>query len=293
VPAQATTDNLISGNLVRDVGVEYQDAAGIFVGFTARTRIENNTIVDTPWSAIAVGWGWGLLDAGMFPGNPGSVRGEWGFYATPTQNSGNRILNNRFYRFGNMLWDVGAIYTTGQQGTSASDPLVIEGNVATDKRPSAGSNIFYTDGGSRYIVLRNNVSADNPTGVFWFGPGPKSNDPLPYPGYGQITVDGHTVNCQPYGASIGGCVTFGDIQYIGNYWGSDAFYNPCPYSENGVVYPTDLQYQDNHTITTLDQAPSALVSQAGVQSRPDSIPESRWVLPPDGPIGRQMEVDCP
>ncbi|GMU52457.1 MAG: hypothetical protein AMXMBFR33_16030 [Candidatus Xenobia bacterium] len=282
---QATIDNTITGNLVRNVAIDYTDAAGIFVGFTARTTIANNTIAEVPWSGVAIGWGWGLLDKGMFPGNPGSVSGEWGTYNTPTANSGNKILRNRFYAWGNVLWDTGAVYTTGQQGTSENDPLIIEGNVATNKRPSAGSNVYYTDGGSRYIVLKNNVSADNPVGVAWFGPAPRQGDPLPYPPY-------YLINCAKYGAEIGGCVTYGDISYVGNFWSSSRFCNPCPYTAGGVKYPTNLSFSDNRIISSLSEVPHRLVHAAGVQSRPDTIPASRWVLPPAGEPGERTEVDC-
>lgn len=284
-PEQATRDNTIEGNLIRNVAIDYVDAAGIFVGFTARTTIQNNTIAEVPWSGIAMGWGWGLLDEGMFPGNPGSVRGEWGTYTTPTANSGNRVLRNRFYAWGNILWDTGAIYTQGQQGMSAADSLLIEGNVATDKRPSAGSNVFYTDGGSRYITLKDNVSANNPVGIVWFGPVAALADPLPYLAYGLV-------NCCPYGGEIGGCVTYGDIQYIGNYWANSTFYTPCPFTEGGVVYPTNLQFSNNHIIAGLAEVPARLVAAAGVQSQPDTIGDDKWVLPPGGPPGERTVVDC-
>ena len=284
-PDQATSDNIIRGNLIRNVAVDYTDAAGIFVGFVSDCTLANNTIAEVPWSGIAMGWGWGLLDKGMFPGNPGSVRGEWGTYTTDTANSGNRVVKNRFYAWGNVLWDTGAIYTQGQQGRSADDPLVIAGNVATDKRPSAGSNVFYTDGGSRYITLRNNVSADNPVGDVWFGPLPRLFDPLPYPLLGLF-------NCLPYGADIGGCVTYGDINYIGNYWKSSEFYTPCPFTEGGVVYPTNLVFQNNHLIDSLAQVPASLVAEAGVQERPASIPADKWVLPPGGEPGERTVTNC-
>ena len=98
-PEQVTPDNVISNNLIRQVGREYVDAAGIFVGFTRRTLISHNTIVDVPWAGIAMGWGWGLLDPGSFPGLPNAQSGEWGTYDKPTPNSENRILNNLIHGF--------------------------------------------------------------------------------------------------------------------------------------------------------------------------------------------------
>jgi hypothetical protein len=163
---------------------------------------------------------------------------------------------------------------------------LIEGNVATDKRPSAGSNVFYTDGGSRYITLKNNVSANNPVGWAWFGPPPKPSDPLPYP---LLAI----INCISYGADIGGCVTYGDINYIGNYWASSRFCLPCPFTEGGVSYPTNLVFSGNHLIKSLAEVPAQLIAAAGVQTRPDTIPVERWLLPPAGPPGERTNADCP
>ena len=113
-----TRDNLISNNLVRRAGREYFDAAGIYIGFTTRTTVSHNEIEDVPWSGIAIGWGWGLLDEGSFPGLPHATQGMWGRYDTPSTSRGNRIVHNRIRNFLMELWDGGAIYTQGAQGTS-------------------------------------------------------------------------------------------------------------------------------------------------------------------------------
>lgn len=263
-PAQVTQDNVISNNLIRQAGREFVDAAGIYVGFTRGTLISHNTIIDVPWSGIAVGWGWGLLDPGMFPCLPNARRGEWGKYDTPTPNSGNRILNNRIEQFLGVNWDGGAIYTTGQQGTSMLDALLIEGNVANGKRPAAGGNVFYTDGGSRYIVLKGNVSYDNPGGVTDLGPKPRQGDPLPYPPYSDLSNI-------PYGGETGGCVTYGDISFVENYWSANDFFNICPFTEGGVSYPTNLSYRNNHIIQGVKDVPQSILDAAGVQNLPRSI----------------------
>ena len=263
-PHQVTSDNVISNNFIREIGQEFVDAAGIYIGFTRRTLISHNTISDVPWAGIAMGWGWGLLDPEMFPGLPNAHRGEWGTFSTPTTNSGNRILNNLIQGFLKVVWDGGAIYTTGQQGTSMNDALLIEGNVAYGKRPAGGGNIFYTDGGSRYIILKNNVSYDNPPGVMDFGPPSDKNDPLPYPPYSLL-------NNTPYGLDSGGCVAYGDIHFVGNYWLNLQFFNVCPYSEDGVSYPTNLTYIDNHVIQGAADVPGWILNAAGVQNFPLSI----------------------
>lgn len=264
VAEQLTQDNVISNNFIRQAGQEFVDTAGIYVGFTKHTLISHNTVADVPWAGIAVGWGWGLLDPGMFPGLPGAVRGQWGTFSTPTANSGNKILNNLIQEFLQVVWDGGAIYTTGQQGTSMLDALLIEGNVAHSKRPAGGGNVFYTDGGSRYIILKDNVSYDNPQGVTDFGPPSQVGDPLSYPPYSLL-------NNIPYGFDSGGCVTYGDISFISNYWLNLGFFNICPYTEDGVDYPTNLTYVNNHIIKSVEDVPQSILDSAGVQNFPQSI----------------------
>lgn len=152
-PADATRDNRIAQNLITRAGREYQDAAAIFVGYTTRTTIEHNDIADVPWSGIALGWGWGLLDPGGFPELPHATPGMWGTWTTPSASRGNRVLRNRIRRFLQVVWDGGAIYTQGRQGVGFADGERTAGNVASGKRPAAGGNVFYTDGGSRYVTL--------------------------------------------------------------------------------------------------------------------------------------------
>lgn len=301
-PAYILRNNLITNNLIFAVGVEYQDAAGIFAGFTQQTTISNNTIYNVPWSGIAMGWGWGLLDVGSFPGLVNAYSGEWGTITSPTPNYGNKILQNRFVDFLNVLWDGGAIYTTGQQGPSLSSGLLIKGNVASGKMISGpggtffgAGNTFYTDGGSRYITLESNASYDNPIGVTFFGPAP-TRVPL-YTDYAVL-------NGVPYGGDSGGCVTYGDIQYSRNYWLqtplptemesinvlyyavkgffpylSFGFFDVCPYTDAGIVYPLNLNYSYNVPINSVADIPASILSSAGVQSRPSTIPEEQWVLP--------------
>jgi len=219
-----------------------------------------------PWSGIALGWGWGLLDPGGFPGLPHASRYQWGQWETPTQNRNDVVAGNTIREFLGLLWDGGAIYTTGFQGTNPRNGLLIEGNTAYDKRPKAGGNTFYTDGGSRYITIRGNTSFHNPIGVTDFGPKPREEDPLPYPA-APSNGDG-----APYGSDLGGCVTYGDISYEGNSWleppmqsdmvaantffwliskgqlvpySPEGFFDVCPFSEGETSYPTGLSFSGN------------------------------------------------
>jgi hypothetical protein len=264
--AQTSFGNTISGNLISHVAWGYPDAPGVFVGFSSRTKVIHNTVEDVPWSGIALGWGWGLLDPGGFPGLPGASQYQWGNWETPTPNRNSLVADNTIRAFLGLLWDGGAIYTTGFQGTNPENGLRIEGNTAYGKRPSAGGNTFYTDGGSRYITVQGNTSYANPIGTTNFGPPPNSGDPLPYP---KAPSEG---NGLPYGSDIGGCVTYGDIQYLGNSWfeppmqidmqlsndlyelisggnlqpySPQGFFDVCPYADQGTNYPTNLSFYEN------------------------------------------------
>ncbi len=220
--------NTIANNKIIGTGKDYFDTAAIFIGFSRETEIINNTIVDVPWSGIAMGWGWGLFDQGSFPGLPGAVSGLWGEFPTPIVMAKNKIIKNQISNFLSVVWDGGAIYTTGQQGPSSKEGALIAENVAFGKNHLSGGNTFYTDGGSRYITLHSNASYDNPTGITYFGPAPNPLDPLPYPDYSIL-------NGFPYGSDTGGCVTYGDIKFIKNFWLNANFFSVCPYTDcNGV-----------------------------------------------------------
>lgn len=264
--SQASFGNRIAGNLISHVAWEYPDAPAVFIGFSSGTKVVGNVIEDVPWSGIALGWGWGLLDPGGFPGLPRATRGQWGTWEKSTPNRNSLVARNTIREFLGLLWDGGAIYTTGAQGTSPENGLRIIDNVAYGKRAGAGGNTFYADGGSRYVTVAENVSYENPIGKTDFGPPPRPGDPLPYPA-APSAADG-----LPYGSDIGGCVTYGDISYVGNSWfeppmqsqmalnnafydlvsggklvaySPEGFFDICPYSEGGTEYPTGLTFSGN------------------------------------------------
>jgi hypothetical protein len=269
-PAQVTRDNLITNNLVRRTGRDFFDTAGIYIGMTTRTTVSHNDISDVPWSGIAIGWGWGLLDEGSFPGLPGATQGMWGQYTTPSTSRGNMILYNRIRNFLGELWDGGAIYTQGAQGTSMWDGELIARNVASGKRPAAGGNTFYTDGGSRYVTLFENVSYDNVQGVTNFGP---CGLPSALPGcaLGESSSVVTADRCSslalcwlvfPYGGDTGGCVAHGDLLFLSNYWFYEKFETVCPMNLTGP-----LEYVDNHFILGVFEVPTRILKTAGRQGK--------------------------
>lgn len=248
-PSQLTANNVISNNLVQYIGQEFYDAAGIYIGFTTHSVVSNNTIQNVPWSGIAIGWGWGLLDPQGFPGLPKATAYMWGHYTTPSAAHQNQIIHNSIQNYLLQLWDGGAIYSTGYQGFSIQDGQVIAYNVAQNKRPLAGSNIFYTDGGSRYVTITQNVSLNNPQGYVDYGPCGLDSS---FAGFCTGT------NVVPYGTNMGGCVTYGDLIFQNNYFAGDMTY----YSICGNV-PLTLQLLNNTNVTNANQVPSWILASAG------------------------------
>jgi hypothetical protein len=243
LPGQLVRDNRVANNVVTRAAREYLSAPGIMVGFATRTTVSHNELSDLPYSGIALGWGWGLMDPGHFIGYSGAEHDAWPVFDTPTSSQGNRVLDNRIRRFLLTLWDGGAVYTTGFQGTSMENGELIAGNVASGRGPGGGQ-VFYTDGGSRYVTLRENVAYDNPPGT--------------------AKVAGTTL---PYGADWGGCRPYGDISFESNYFQYPsnppfANYEVCPYPP----YPVDVSMNDTQISGPAD-VPRRILDGAGLEPR--------------------------
>jgi Right handed beta helix region len=254
---QVTSHNLVQNNTVTYTGEDYYDSAGIFVGFTTGTLITHNTVMHTPWSALAIGWGWGLLDDPSFPGVPNATPGMWGDYNIQTIVSNNEISSNEFEYFAEQLWDVGAIYTNGSQGPNFENGLLIKLNVAQNKRPLAGSNIYYTDGGTQYVTLQQNVSLNDPVGIADFGPCFAGSS---IPVYCALTGF-------PYGSDFGGCLPVGNLTYNDNYFLDPInFFGPQICSSPYIPkFPINLTIKNIGPITSPDQVPAWILSQAGAK----------------------------
>lgn len=254
--SQFTQDNVISNNLVEYIGQEFYDAPGIYIGFTTRSLVEHNDIQNVPWSGIAIGWGWGLLDPGGFAGLPHATPYEWGVFTTPSAAHQNQIVHNHIQNFLGQLWDGGSIYSTGFQGTSMEDGQLIAWNVAEDKRPQGGGNTFYTDGGSRYITVEGNVSLNNPQGYFDFGPCLKASS------FDTLCL---TTDIVPYGTDMGGCVPYGDLTFQNNYLRDNMdFYDICSndYFPNN---PVNMAIVNNAKVSSASEVPQWILDQAGRQ----------------------------
>jgi len=146
--------------------------------------------------------------------------------------------------------------TTGFQGTSLEDGQLIAWNVAESKRTLAGGNTFYTDGGSRFVTVKENVSLDNPQGFVDFGPCLKSS---------SFEVLCLTTDILPYGEDMGGCVPYGDLLFENNYLRNHlTFYNICE-NTDFPDHPVDMSFIDNIKITDRGDVPAWILDAAGRQ----------------------------
>ena len=254
--AQLVKDNRIANNLIEYIGQEFWDTAGIYIGFTTNSLIEHNDINHVPWSGIAVGWGWGLRDPGGYAGLPHGTPYEWGFVGSPSASEGNQIIHNHIQYFIEKLWDGGAIYSTGFQGTSLDNGELIAWNLAENKRPAGGGNTFYTDGGSRYITVLENVSLNNPQGTMDFGPCLKASS------FDTLCA---LTGVFPYGQDMGGCLPYGDMVFQNNYLRDSLdFYAICV-NDNFPSSPYNMSFIDNVKVTESSQVPSSILQNAGRQ----------------------------
>lgn len=137
--AQFDTNFLLEGCVMENIALEFRGASAVFAGYVANTNISHNTIVDTGYTAISLGWGWGT-----------HVFGNQTFAAD------NHITGNRLSGIMSALNDGGCTYTLGPQPRST-----VSGNYCeADDAPVVGC--FYHDNGSRYFNDSFNVCRNSP-----------------------------------------------------------------------------------------------------------------------------------
>lgn len=58
-PPETMKNNLVRNNFVTEIGREYYDGVGLFVGLARETTVLHNEFRNLPYTAMAIGWGWG------------------------------------------------------------------------------------------------------------------------------------------------------------------------------------------------------------------------------------------
>ncbi len=126
----------ISDCEISDCGKRYMAACGILIGHACDNKIIHNEIHDLYYSGVSIGW-------------------VWGYKESVTKN--NYVAFNKIYNLGKgVLSDMGGIYLLGAQPGTVVDNNLIYGVKAREY----GGWAIYTDEGSAYIVVENNVCYD-------------------------------------------------------------------------------------------------------------------------------------
>ncbi len=132
----------IRENLITRCGVRYAAGNGVLVRHASNIEISENEISYLDYSGITVGWVWGYADSSTY---------------------GNIIRGNHIHHIGSgKLSDMGGIYMLGKQrGT-----IISENRIHDVKTKVYGGWGIYTDEGSSYMTVENNVVFDTDTEGF-------------------------------------------------------------------------------------------------------------------------------
>lgn len=128
--------NLFANNFITGIGLDYEGAVGIFIGYAHNETVANNEVYNVPYSGISVGWGWSF---------------------SPSVLSNNIIQNNHITHSVASLNDGGGIYTL-----SAQPRTVIQSNFVQDiwfgpYAQHAAMVAIYLDAGSSGMTVQDNM----------------------------------------------------------------------------------------------------------------------------------------
>lgn len=136
-PADVPAGNEVSNCVIRRCGADSFGAAGIFVAFSAETRLAHNHFYDLPYTGISIGYRWN---------------------STPTSQVRCVAEYNHIHDVMKKLADGGGIYTLGfQAGTVLRGNLIHDVHRSAFAHGGAPNNGFFIDEGSKGFHFESNV----------------------------------------------------------------------------------------------------------------------------------------
>jgi hypothetical protein len=136
-PTDAPAGNAVVNCVIRRCGADSRGAVGVFVAFSADTRVVHNVIHDLPYTGVSVGYRWDT---------------------TPTSQVRCTVEYNHIYDVMRTLADGGGVYTLGfQPGTVLRGNLIHDVHRSAYAQGGAPNNGFFIDEGSKGFLFESNV----------------------------------------------------------------------------------------------------------------------------------------
>ena len=136
-PTDAPASHTVEHSVIRRCGADSRGGVGIWVGFSADTRLAHNEIHDLPYTGISIGYRWNT---------------------TPTSQARCVAEYNHIYDVMKKVADGGGIYTLGfQPGTVLRGNLIHDVHRSAFAHGGAPNNGFFIDEGSKGFLFESNV----------------------------------------------------------------------------------------------------------------------------------------
>jgi len=146
-PDHATGNITVDNCIIHDGGHVWNGAVGVFVAHSGDNRITHNDIAGLGYTGISVGWRWGYGDV-------------------PSKR--NIVADNRIHHLGDILADMGGIYTLGE-----APGTVLRGNVIHDIDGHGASSMsgIYNDNSTADMLMEQNLIYNVRDGGYKLGSG--------------------------------------------------------------------------------------------------------------------------
>jgi len=136
-PDDVPAGNEVANCVIRRCGADSRGAVGVFVAFSAGTRVAHNVIHDLPYTGVSIGYRWST---------------------EPTSQVRCVVEYNHIYDVMRTLADGGGIYTLGfQPGTVLRGNLIHDVHRSAYAHGGAPNNGFFIDEGSKGFRFESNV----------------------------------------------------------------------------------------------------------------------------------------